>query len=175
MALFLPAILIVIIDQITKYLFWSNGQNYVLIDGFLNITLVKNAGAAFGMFQGGRAFFIAASIIAAILITYLGIKLPREERTRRIWLGFILGGAVGNLIDRARFGEVVDFLQIGFQGHYWPVFNVADVGVTVGATMLILYALVPHRAGRAPAVDGTNTTTTAAPVAEVASEDATPR
>ena len=59
MALFLPAILIVIVDQITKYLFWSNGQNYVIIDGFFNITLVKNAGAAFGMFQGGRAFYTA--------------------------------------------------------------------------------------------------------------------
>lgn len=173
MALFLPAILIVVVDQITKYLFWSNGQNYVIIDGFLNITLVKNAGAAFGMFQGGRAFFIGASVIAAVLITYLGMKLPREERARRIWLGFILGGAVGNLIDRARFGEVVDFLQIGFQGHYWPVFNVADIGVTVGASMLILYALMPHRAGR-PTVADSAAAAPPAPAGEVASEDATP-
>ena len=173
MALFLPAILIVVVDQITKYLFWSNGQNYVIIDGFLNITLVKNAGAAFGMFQGGRAFFIGASVVAAVLITYLGMKLPREERARRIWLGLILGGAVGNLIDRARFGEVVDFLQIGFQGHYWPVFNVADIGVTVGASMLILYALMPHRAGRPTLADGA-AAAPPAPAAEVASEDATP-
>ena len=173
MALFLPAILIVIVDQITKYLFWNNGQNYVIIDGFFNITLVKNAGAAFGMFQGGRAFFIGASIVAAVLITYLGIKLPRAERVRRIWLGLILGGAVGNLIDRARFGEVVDFLQIGFQGHYWPVFNVADIGVTVGATMLILYALLPHRR---PLVDVARTPAPiSAPAAEAAGEDATPR
>lgn len=176
MALFLPAILIVIVDQITKYLFWNNGQNYVIIDGFFNITLVKNAGAAFGMFQGGRAFFIGASIVAAVLITYLGIKLPREERVRRIWLGLILGGAVGNLIDRARFGEVVDFLQIGFQGHYWPVFNVADIGVTVGATMLIVYALLPHR--RPLVVDAAGTPAPppiSAPAAEAAGEDATPR
>lgn len=153
MALFLPAALIVVVDQITKFLFWNHGRNYEIVEGYLNITLVKNAGAAFGMFQGGRVFFIAASVIAAVLIAYLGMKLPRAERLRRIWLGLILGGAIGNLIDRVRSGQVVDFIQIGFDGHYWPVFNVADIGVTVGATMLILYALTPKRAGRSMVVD----------------------
>jgi signal peptidase II len=151
--LFLPAALIVVVDQITKYLFWTNGRNYEILDGFFNITLVKNAGAAFGVLQGGRVFFIAASAVAILLITYLGLKLPREDRSRRICLGLILGGAVGNLIDRVRFGEVVDFVQIGFRGHYWPVFNVADVGVTVGASLLILYALLPKRAGRSMVTD----------------------
>jgi signal peptidase II len=144
--LFLPAIIVVGIDQITKYLFWNHGRNYQIIDGFFNITLVRNAGAAFGMFQGGRAFFIAASVAAIALITYLGMRMPRDERARRVCLGLILGGAIGNLIDRAIFGEVVDFLQIGFRGHYWPVFNVADIGVTVGATMLVVSALWPRRA-----------------------------
>lgn len=153
MGLFLPAALIVFVDQITKYLFWTNGRNYEIVDGFFNITLVKNAGAAFGVLQGGRVFFIAASAVAILLITYLGVKLPRDDRARRICLGLILGGAVGNLIDRVRFGEVVDFVQIGFRGHYWPVFNVADVGVTVGASLLILYALLPKRAGRSMVVD----------------------
>ena len=153
MALFLPAAVIVILDQITKYLFWHNGRNYEIIDGFFNITLVKNAGAAFGMFQGGRAFFIAASVVAVVLITYLGMKLPREDRGRRVWLGLILGGAVGNLVDRALFGEVVDFVQIGVSGHYWPVFNVADMGVTVGASMLILYAIWPRRGRHSMVVD----------------------
>ena len=153
MGLFLPAALIVVVDQITKYLFWTNGRNYEILDGFFNITLVKNAGAAFGVLQGGRVFFIAASAVAILLITYLGLKLPREDRSRRICLGLILGGAVGNLIDRVRFGEVVDFVQIGFRGHYWPVFNVADVGVTVGASLLILYALLPKRAGRSMVTD----------------------
>jgi signal peptidase II len=144
--LFLPAILVVGIDQVTKYLFWNHGRNYTIIEGFFNITLVRNAGAAFGMFQGGRAFFIAASVAAIVLITYLGLRLSREDGARRVWLGLILGGAIGNLIDRVLHGEVVDFLQIGFRGHYWPVFNVADMGVTVGATMLVLSALWPRRA-----------------------------
>lgn len=167
MGLFLPAALIVVLDQITKHLFWTNGRNYEIVDGFFNITLVKNAGAAFGVLQGGRVFFIAASGLAILLITYLGVKLPHEDRARRVWLGLILGGAVGNLVDRVRFGEVVDFIQIGFRGHYWPVFNVADVGVTVGATLLILYALLPKRAGRSMVVDATRTA--------AASDDVAPR
>ena len=145
MGLFLPALAIVVLDQITKHLFWRNGQNYEIIPGYFNITLVKNAGAAFGMFQGARVFFVTASFLAVALIIYLGLRLPRAERTRRILLGLILGGAIGNLVDRVASGEVIDFLQIGVAGHYWPVFNVADAGVTVGATLLILYALRSQR------------------------------
>jgi signal peptidase II len=143
--LFLPAVVVVALDQLTKHLFWRNGENYEIIPDYLNITLVKNAGAAFGMFQGARVFFITASILAVVLIVYLGVRLPREQRWRRFLLGLILGGAVGNLIDRVASGQVIDFLQIGVAGHYWPVFNVADMGVTIGAALLILYALRSQR------------------------------
>jgi signal peptidase II len=143
--LFLPAVLVVFLDQVTKHLFWRNGQNYEVIPGYFNITLVKNAGAAFGMFQGARVFFVIASFLAVGLIIYLGRRLPREQRTRRVLLGLILGGAVGNLVDRVASGEVIDFVQIGVAGHYWPVFNLADAGVTVGAALLILYALRSQR------------------------------
>lgn len=153
MRFFLPAALVVVLDQITKQLFWRNGQNYDLIDGYLHITLIKNAGAAFGVFQGGRLFFIVASIVAAVLITVVALRLPRTDNLRRLLLGLILGGAVGNLIDRVLFGEVIDFLQIGFRGHYWPVFNVADMAVTIGAVLLVLQALRSQGAP-APAADG---------------------
>jgi signal peptidase II len=143
--LFLPAAVIVILDQLTKHFFWRNGQNYELIPGYFNITLVKNAGAAFGMFQGARVFFVAASVVAVGLIIYLGLRLPASQRYRRLLLGLILGGAVGNLIDRVASGEVIDFVQIGVAGHYWPVFNVADAGVSVGAALLILYAMRSQR------------------------------
>jgi signal peptidase II len=143
--LFLPAVVVVALDQLTKHLFWRNGQNYEIIPGFFNITLVKNAGAAFGMFQGARVFFVAASVLAVVLIVYLGLRLPADQRRRRLLLGLILGGAVGNLIDRVASGQVIDFLQIGIAGHYWPVFNVADMGVTIGAALLILYALRSQR------------------------------
>lgn len=141
MRFFLPAALVVALDQITKQLFWHNGRNYDIIDGYFHITLVKNAGAAFGMFQGGRLFFVIASVAAVILISFVALRLPRHERLKRLWLGLILGGAIGNLIDRILYGEVIDFLQIGFRGHYWPVFNVADMAVTIGAALLVLFAL----------------------------------
>jgi len=137
---------VVVLDQVTKHLFWRIGQNHEIIPGYFNITLVKNAGAAFGMFQGARVFFVTASAIAVGLIIYLGLRLPKAQGTRRILLGLILGGAVGNLIDRVASGEVIDFLQIGFAGHYWPVFNIADAGVTIGAVLLILYAMRSQRA-----------------------------
>ena len=155
MRFFLPAALVVALDQITKQLFWRNGQNYDIIDGYFHITLVKNAGAAFGMFQGGRLFFIIASIAAVVLISVVALRLPRGENLRRLWLGMILGGAIGNLVDRVLHGEVIDFLQIGFRGHYWPVFNVADMAVTIGAALLVLFAMRPSRAREVdPAGDG---------------------
>ena len=141
MRFFLPAALVVLLDQLTKQFFWQNGRNYDIVDGYFHITLVKNAGAAFGVFQGGRLFFIIASVVAVVLISLVALRLPREERVRRLLLGLILGGAVGNLIDRALHGEVIDFIQIGIHGHYWPVFNVADMAVTIGAVLLVLVAV----------------------------------
>lgn len=138
MGFILPAALVVILDQITKQIIWRHGQNYDLIDGYLHITLVKNTGAAFGLFQGGRVFFIVASIIAAVFIVYAATRLPREQWHKRLYLGIILGGAMGNLVDRALSGEVIDFIRIGIAGHYWPVFNVADMGVSVGAVLLLI-------------------------------------
>ena len=143
MRFFVPAALVVAFDQLTKQLFWRNGQNYDIIDGYLHITLVKNAGAAFGVFQGGRLFFIIASAVAVALITVVAVRLPGHDRNRRLLLGLVLGGAIGNLIDRALYGEVIDFLQIGIHGHYWPVFNVADMAVTIGAALLVLVAVRP--------------------------------
>ncbi len=141
MGLILPAALVVVLDQLTKQFFWRNGQNYTVIEGFFNVTLVRNSGAAFGVLQGGRVFFVVASVVAIALIAYVGWRLPKESRYRRVLLALILGGAVGNLIDRLLYGQVIDFIQIGFRGHYWPVFNVADMAVTVGAALLVLYAV----------------------------------
>jgi signal peptidase II len=143
--LLLPAAVVVVLDQLTKQLVWRHGQNYDIIDGYLHITLVKNAGAAFGMFPGGRAVFVVASILAAVFIVYAGRRVPRQERYRRALLGCILGGAVGNLVDRVTSGEVIDFIQIGVAGHYWPVFNVADIAVSVGAALLLLLMFTHSR------------------------------
>ena len=154
MGLLIPAAIVVILDQITKQLFWRNGQNYEVIDGFFRITLVKNAGAAFGMFQGGRWVFIAASIIAVVVILYIGLRLPKEQRGRQLLLGMILGGAIGNLIDRVYAGAVIDFLDFGIGTLRWPVFNVADMGVSIGATLLLIVLLrEPRRHEEEPPAD----------------------
>lgn len=151
MGFLLPAAVVIVLDQVTKQFFWNNGQNYDVIDGILRITLVKNAGAAFGLFQGGRVFFIAASIAAIMFILYVGLRLPKDDRFRRVLLGVILGGAFGNLIDRVYAGEVIDFIDIGVGVHRWPVFNVADMGVSVGATLLMIYLLRAPRPHPVPA------------------------
>jgi signal peptidase II len=134
----LPTVVVLILDQFTKQFFWHLGKNFDVIDGWLRITLVRNSGAAFGMFQGGRFFLVIASIIASVLILYLGQRLPEEARAKRLYLGMILGGAVGNLVDRIYPGHVIDFLDMGIGSHRWPVFNIADSAVTVGGILLII-------------------------------------
>jgi signal peptidase II len=86
-------------------------------------------------------------------ILYIGLRLPVTERYKRILLGLILGGAVGNLIDRVYAGKVIDFLEIGISGHWWPVFNVADIAVSVGAVLLLVY-LIRSTHGKAPGEAG---------------------
>jgi len=158
----LPAAIIVIVDQISKQVVWHNfvtGYHVDIIPGVLRFTLVKNNGAAFGLLEGGRIFFIIASVIAVVFITYLGFRLPKTEGSKRLLLGLILGGAIGNLIDRVYDGAVIDFIEMGVAGHWWPVYNVADIAVTVGAVLLLLHLLTASRREDATGVraDGAET------------------
>lgn len=141
----LPASIVVIIDWASKQVFWHLGRDFDIIDGILRITLVKNTGAAFGMFQGQRPFFIAASVIACVILTWLGLRMPASERTQRFALSLILGGAVGNLIDRIYPGEVIDFIDMGIGAHRWYVYNVADIAVTVGVVLLLTAYLTSRK------------------------------
>lgn len=148
MGFLIPAAIVVLVDQFTKQVFWNNfvtGQRVDIIPGVLRITLVKNSGAAFGLFEGGRVLFIAASLIAVGFILYLGFRLPPVERYKRFLLGLILGGAVGNLIDRVYDGAVIDFIEMGVKGYWWPVYNVADVAVSIGAVLLLIHLLGTSR------------------------------
>lgn len=138
MGFLLPAVFVVILDQITKQLFWHAGQNYDLIDGFLRITLVRNSGAAFGLFQGGRVLLVISSILASIFLIFIAERMPAGHTARRIFLGLVLGGALGNLIDRMHPGYVIDFIDMGFGSYRWPVYNFADAAVTVGGILLII-------------------------------------
>jgi len=154
---FAVAAAIVVADQITKWLVlarFAPGER-VELTGFMNLVLVFNKGAAFSFLADAPGWqtplLVAFALGAAVLVSVLLVRDP----SRRLYcagLAFILGGAVGNVIDRLRFGHVVDFLDLHAGGWHWPAFNVADSAITVGAVLLILDGFRHHerRAGAAP-------------------------
>ncbi len=151
MGFLLPALIVISLDQISKHIFWTLGKNFDVIDGVLRVTLVRNSGAAFGMLQGGRVFLIAASVAAAVFIVFLAERVSPEERSKRAFLGMILGGAVGNLIDRLYPGHVIDFIDMGIRSYRWPVYNLADTAVTVGGILLVLAFSIKREPNQNPA------------------------
>ena len=150
---FALALGVVIADQITKALVlarFSLGER-LEVTGFFNMVLVYNKGAAFSFLSDAGGWQTPALIVFALAaIGIVGTFIVRSAgRTMLLTgLGLILGGALGNLIDRLRFGQVVDFLDFHAAGWHWPAFNVADSAITVGAVLLILEGFA-HREGRA--------------------------
>lgn len=140
---------VVVLDQVTKYLILTNlplhDSREVL--PFLHIVHVRNTGAAFGMFKMlGNPFFVILSVCASLFVLYLFLR--REYN--RFGLSLILGGAIGNLIDRVSYGYVVDFIDIAVGSFHWPAFNVADSALTVGiAIILAAHFLKPRDANTA--------------------------
>lgn len=139
---------VVLVDQITKW--WALSalafQRPVEVLPFFNLTLVFNRGAAFSFLAGAggwqRLFFIGlALVIAAVLAVWLARSAWRQ-RWLAAGLALILGGAIGNVIDRIRFGHVVDFLDFHAAGWHWPAFNIADSAITIGAIALLLTSIV---------------------------------
>jgi len=123
---------VIVLDQLTKFLalrFLQLNTPVPLIKNFLNLTLVHNRGAAFGFFQNQLLLFVLVSLFAIGLILY---NLKTNSIILKLTLSLILGGAIGNLIDRLRFGFVVDFLDL----RIWPVFNIADSVITIAALVL---------------------------------------
>ena len=143
------AIPMLILDWATKWLVKTHITQLTevipIIPGFFNLRHDRNTGAAFGVLAGHRVLLILITIVALafIFIYYLRFK---ESTWMQVSLGFLLGGAVGNFVDRLYLGEVIDFLQFGIvsKNLFWPTFNVADVSVCIGAGMLIVY-LFRHR------------------------------
>ena len=137
---YVAALLIFVFDQWTKQLVAEKmelGESISLIDGWLYLTSHRNAGAAFGMLQGQRWLFIVVTVVVAGVIVY-ALSRMRKERWLCWALGFILGGAVGNLLDRIRFGEVVDFIDVRIFSYHYPIFNVADSAVVIGGILLAI-------------------------------------
>jgi len=136
--------LVLVIDQLTKlYIDGSMKlyQSIPVIDGLFSITYLRNKGAAFSFLSHASwriPFFIFASVIAIIAIMVAFSKLRDDQRFAALSLTLILSGAVGNLIDRVRMGEVIDFLDVYWRNHHWPAFNVADSAICVGVALLAL-------------------------------------
>jgi signal peptidase II len=138
---------VVALDQISKGVVLKSMALYKsipVIPGFFNITHVHNPGGAFGFLaQNGAPWrhwlFLSAVLLALGMILYFHHQTPRSHPYLAFGLSLIFGGAIGNLIDRLRFGEVVDFLDFYILDHHWPTFNVADSGVTIGVLIFLAH------------------------------------
>ena len=112
-----------------------------IIPGFFSLSLVFNRGAAFGILPGAAAIFMILALATIVSIFVFAWRSKAAPLVRKIALGLICGGAVGNLLDRIRFGHVVDFLDFYLRGWHWPAFNVADSSLCIGAGLLLWKAL----------------------------------
>jgi signal peptidase II len=161
---------VVLLDQGTKALvvrFLTLHEYIPLLDGLLSLSHVRNRGAAFGLlsdwdvpYQSVLLSVLSLAALGAIVFYFL--RLPAAARLPRAALALVLGGAIGNLIDRVRLGYVVDFVHLYWRHHQWPDFNVADSAITIGVTLLVLDILRspgPSPADAKPVID------TAAPTA----------
>ena len=136
--------LILIADQVAKYLVVANftfGEPVTFINGIINLTYITNEGAAFGILQGGRWFFLAATVIIMIFCICMLIKKTYESKMMFWAICLVLSGGTGNLIDRVfRGGKVIDFIEFAFIK--FPVFNIADCAVVTGACLIVLCFII---------------------------------
>lgn len=141
--------LVVLLDQFTKWLIASTMTYYEqinVIPGFLNLIYIHNPGGAFGMFARNQGhlqnfLFIGIAVFAMGLILYLYRNTPPEYPLLSAAFALIFGGALGNMIDRIRLGEVIDFIDVYIAHWHWPAFNIADSAITVGMVVFGFYIL----------------------------------
>jgi len=157
MTFYLIALGIIVLDRVTKLAIVQSlrvEQGIPVIPGFFDIVFVLNPGAAFGFLatlsdQVRNPLFIFISSLAVILILLYHQRYLRSRRLVSIALGLVLGGALGNLIDRLHYGMVVDFLDVHVGPYHWPAFNVADSAISIGVGLMILDMLLDwHRERR---------------------------
>lgn len=148
-----------VLDQATKVFIDRNMdllQSIVVVQNFFNITYLRNKGAAFGFLANTSfrlPFFILVSLIAIGVILAVFARLRPDQKFTAFSLALIFSGAVGNLIDRIRLGEVIDFIYVHWYEHYWPAFNVADSAICVGVFLLAIDMFIEEKrlkSGKAP-------------------------
>lgn len=153
MLFYYVALTVILLDQATKLVIVEAlrvGQGIPVIPGFFDIVFVLNPGAAFGFLatlsEGVRSpFFILITVVAVSLIVFYHTRFLHADRLASVALGLILGGAIGNLIDRLRYGMVVDFLDFHVSRYHWPAFNVADSAISIGVSLMFLDMLLDWR------------------------------
>ena len=136
MWLVLLPLAVVIVDQLSKYVVVESmalGESIPIIEGIFHLTYILNPGAAFGMFAHNRLFFIAIAVVVIGIIAWARKEILASPLEVKAGCGLFLGGAVGNLIDRARQGVVIDF----FDFRIWPIFNIADIAICIGVGLII--------------------------------------
>ncbi|MGG4217479.1 signal peptidase II [Paenibacillus jamilae] len=151
------ALIIFLIDQGVKYLVATRMELYEqipVIGNFFLITSHRNRGAAFGILEGQRWLFIVITIVVVIgIVWYLRKTVRAGQKLLPVALSLVLGGAVGNFLDRAISGEVVDFAQFNFGSYTFPIFNVADSAIVIGVALIILDTLLESRRGKGNGMD----------------------
>ncbi len=151
-------VILLILDQATKYVIHTGmalHESIPVLPGFFNITYIRNPGAAFGFLAGASptfryVFFIGVTVAAIGLIIHYLRTYAAGDQLLTISLGMILSGAIGNLIDRVRFGEVIDFLDVYLGTTHWPAFNVADSAISVGAFILFFHLILQKKSAPGP-------------------------
>jgi signal peptidase II len=136
MRIVLLAVVVSLLDYWSKARIQSlmqEGDSIPLVSGVFHITYVLNPGAAFGILENQRVLFLAVTAVRLLAFLYFLPRLEEQERSVQFGISLFVGGAVGNLIDRVQLGEVVDFLDF----RVWPVFNLADIAITVGAAFIL--------------------------------------
>lgn len=140
---------ILVLDQLTKMIVdrtMALHQSIPIIDGVFSLTYVRNTGAAFGIFSGSHEafrlpFLILVSVLALGFVVVMLKRLRDEEKGLITALSLIIGGAIGNLVDRILYGEVIDFLDFYWSHYHWPAFNVADSCITIGVLITLFYLI----------------------------------
>ena len=136
---------VIVLDQVTKLHIMQTmrlHESIPIVPNLFSLTYIRNPGAAFGLLAGSSnafrmVFFGLTSIFALVLLGTILFRMPERDWLGRLSVAGILGGAVGNLIDRLRYGEVIDFLDVYVENYHWPAFNVADSAITIGVIFLI--------------------------------------
>jgi len=164
----LIATLVMLFDQITKY--WvavklSDGDEIDIIQGFFKFSYTENPGIAFGMLNNGNVKWLLVAIsVAAIMVVVYYMRRTPISNTLLLWsLALLAAGICGNLIDRVRLGRVIDFILLYYRDYQWPVFNIADTAITIGAALMAIELFLAPQAERPTVVDPADATNVEGP------------